>query len=116
MVRRAASMSATVMLMPHLIPAADAVRLAPACGASALHPGAARRIPDTRPSFSFGFISQMACLRCKDHLCCIRRVESEHSKDRQRGHLAMTEGGPRKIGVSIEVKPHAYDPTANPEL
>jgi len=28
----------------------------------------------------------------------------------------MTEGGPRKIGVSIEVKPHAYDPIANPEL
>ena len=28
----------------------------------------------------------------------------------------MTDGGPRKIGVSIEVKPHAYDPEANPEL
>ena len=28
----------------------------------------------------------------------------------------MTDGGPRKIGVSIEVKPHAYDPAANPEL
>ena len=28
----------------------------------------------------------------------------------------MSDGGPRKIGVSIEVKPHAYDPTANPEL
>ena len=28
----------------------------------------------------------------------------------------MTDTGPRKIGVSIEVKPHAYDPIANPEL
>lgn len=28
----------------------------------------------------------------------------------------MTDGGPRKIGVSIEVKPHAYDPIRNPEL
>ena len=23
---------------------------------------------------------------------------------------------PRRIGVSIDVKPHAYDPAANPEL
>src|SRR5437773_2606200 len=28
----------------------------------------------------------------------------------------MSDGGPRKIGLSIEVKPHAYDPIANPEL
>jgi uncharacterized RDD family membrane protein YckC len=28
----------------------------------------------------------------------------------------MSDSGPRKIGVSIEVKPHAYDPVANPEL
>lgn len=28
----------------------------------------------------------------------------------------MSDGGPRKIGVSIDVKPHAYDPVANPEL
>jgi uncharacterized RDD family membrane protein YckC len=28
----------------------------------------------------------------------------------------MSDGGPKKIGVSIEVKPHAYDPVANPEL
>jgi uncharacterized RDD family membrane protein YckC len=28
----------------------------------------------------------------------------------------MTDSGPRRIGVSIEVKPHAYDPVANPEL
>jgi uncharacterized RDD family membrane protein YckC len=28
----------------------------------------------------------------------------------------MSDGGPRRIGVSIEVKPHAYDPAANPEL
>jgi uncharacterized RDD family membrane protein YckC len=28
----------------------------------------------------------------------------------------MAEGAPRRIGVSIELKPHAYDPAANPEL
>ena len=28
----------------------------------------------------------------------------------------MTDDGPGRIGVSIEVKPHAYDPAANPEL
>src|SRR5262245_35386782 len=28
----------------------------------------------------------------------------------------MTDRGPRKIGVSIEVKPHAYDPIANTQL
>lgn len=28
----------------------------------------------------------------------------------------MSADDPRRIGVSIEVKPHAYDPTANPEL
>jgi uncharacterized RDD family membrane protein YckC len=28
----------------------------------------------------------------------------------------MSDGGPRRLGVSIEVKPHAYDPVANPEL
>ena len=28
----------------------------------------------------------------------------------------MTDNGPRKIGVSIELKPHAYHPAANPEL
>jgi uncharacterized RDD family membrane protein YckC len=28
----------------------------------------------------------------------------------------MSDGGPRRLGVSIDVKPHAYDPTANPEL
>jgi uncharacterized RDD family membrane protein YckC len=28
----------------------------------------------------------------------------------------MTDNGPRRIGVSIEVKPHAYDPLKNPEL
>ena len=28
----------------------------------------------------------------------------------------MIEGGPRRIGVSIELKPHAYDPVVNPEL
>jgi uncharacterized RDD family membrane protein YckC len=28
----------------------------------------------------------------------------------------MTESGPQRIGMSIDVKPHAYDPIANPEL
>jgi uncharacterized RDD family membrane protein YckC len=28
----------------------------------------------------------------------------------------MAESEPRRIGVSIELKPHAYDPVANPEL
>ena len=28
----------------------------------------------------------------------------------------MTDSGPRRIGVSIELKPHAYDPAAQPEL
>ncbi len=28
----------------------------------------------------------------------------------------MSDAGPRKIGVSIEIKPHAYDPIANSEL
>jgi uncharacterized RDD family membrane protein YckC len=28
----------------------------------------------------------------------------------------MSESEPRRIGVSIEMKPHAYDPVANPEL
>ena len=28
----------------------------------------------------------------------------------------MTDHEPRRIGVSIELKPHAYDPVANPEL
>jgi uncharacterized RDD family membrane protein YckC len=28
----------------------------------------------------------------------------------------MAEGAPRRIGVSIDVKPHAYDPAAHPEL
>jgi uncharacterized RDD family membrane protein YckC len=28
----------------------------------------------------------------------------------------MTTGEPKRIGVSIELKPHAYDPAANPEL
>src|SRR5262245_57107052 len=28
----------------------------------------------------------------------------------------MAESEPKRIGVSIELKPHAYDPVANPEL
>jgi uncharacterized RDD family membrane protein YckC len=32
------------------------------------------------------------------------------------GIPAVTEGEPKRIGVSIELKPHAFDPLANPEL
>ncbi len=28
----------------------------------------------------------------------------------------MTDSGPARIGISLDVKPHAYDPVANPEL
>jgi uncharacterized RDD family membrane protein YckC len=28
----------------------------------------------------------------------------------------MTDNGPRRLGVSIELKPHAYDPATSPEL
>jgi uncharacterized RDD family membrane protein YckC len=28
----------------------------------------------------------------------------------------MSDSGPRRIGLSVEVKPHAYDPAINPEL
>jgi uncharacterized RDD family membrane protein YckC len=28
----------------------------------------------------------------------------------------MTDFGPSRIGISLDVKPHAYDPSANPEL
>jgi len=28
----------------------------------------------------------------------------------------MTDSGPSRIGISLDVKPHAYDPAANPEL
>jgi len=28
----------------------------------------------------------------------------------------MTDSGPRRIGIAVDVKPHAYDPVANPEL
>ena len=28
----------------------------------------------------------------------------------------MTDSGPERIGISLDVKPHAYDPAANPEL
>jgi len=34
----------------------------------------------------------------------------------ERGIRIMTTGEPKSIGVSIELKPHAYDPAANPEL
>src|SRR5262245_3332145 len=32
------------------------------------------------------------------------------------GDRPMTDSGPRRIGVSIELKPHAYDPVIHPEL
>jgi uncharacterized RDD family membrane protein YckC len=28
----------------------------------------------------------------------------------------MTDSGPSRIGITLDVKPHAYDPAANPEL
>jgi len=28
----------------------------------------------------------------------------------------MTDSGPSRIGIALDVKPHAYDPAANPEL
>jgi uncharacterized RDD family membrane protein YckC len=28
----------------------------------------------------------------------------------------MTDSGPSRLGISLDVKPHAYDPAANPEL
>jgi uncharacterized RDD family membrane protein YckC len=34
----------------------------------------------------------------------------------EEGHPAMTDSESRRIGVSIDLKPHAYDPAANPEL
>src|SRR3954470_1528501 len=30
--------------------------------------------------------------------------------------MAMPESGPRRIGLNVEVKPHAYDPVTHPEL
>src|SRR5204862_6553980 len=30
--------------------------------------------------------------------------------------MPMADSEPRRIGVSIELKPHAYDPVTNPEL
>jgi uncharacterized RDD family membrane protein YckC len=36
-------------------------------------------------------------------------------KDSGQDRAAMT-SDPKKIGVSMEIKPHAYDPAANPEL
>src|SRR5215510_792252 len=38
------------------------------------------------------------------------------AKGRAKGRAPMTDNEPRRIGVSIEIKPHAYDPVANPEL
>jgi uncharacterized RDD family membrane protein YckC len=33
----------------------------------------------------------------------------------EEGRLAMTDSAPRGIGVSIDLKPHAYDPAVSPE-
>src|SRR4029450_7245581 len=60
-------------------------------------------------------MSQWPCLSREDRLCSICR-DMKHSNNGQRGYLHMSDGGPRKIGVSIDVKPHAYDPVVNPEL
>jgi uncharacterized RDD family membrane protein YckC len=34
----------------------------------------------------------------------------------EEGRLSMTASAPRGIGISIDLKPHAYDPAVNPEL
>ena len=39
-----------------------------------------------------------------------------HLPGRYHAGLIMTDSGPLRIGISLDVKPHAYDPTANPEL
>jgi uncharacterized RDD family membrane protein YckC len=43
-------------------------------------------------------------------------VFSAHFPGKQLGFRIMATGEPKRIGVSIEVRPHAYDPAANPEL
>src|SRR5438067_5023982 len=51
----------------------------------------------------------LPCVSRQDHLLSIRPWI--------RTRIAvMTDSGPRKIGVSIELKPHAYDPIVNPEF
>src|SRR5262249_8197668 len=39
-----------------------------------------------------------------------------HFRCARAGLRIMATSEPRRIGVSIELKPHAYDPAANPEL
>jgi uncharacterized RDD family membrane protein YckC len=43
-------------------------------------------------------------------------LESQNLESQGSDEDTMTDSGPRRIGVSIELKPHAYDPAANPEL
>jgi uncharacterized RDD family membrane protein YckC len=56
--------------------------------------------------------------RCDDSAgqatCAGSRLPS-FSQNRNQGR-PMVEGEPRRIGFTIEVKPHAYDPVRNPEL
>src|SRR5262249_47418680 len=110
MVRRAASMSPIVMLMPYL---------SPPLGESAVSHGALDRILEHKAALELHLANGRASCAKTIYAAfrrwnwSIARIESE---DRERGHLVMTDGGQRKIGVSIDVKPHAYDPAANPEL
>jgi uncharacterized RDD family membrane protein YckC len=43
-------------------------------------------------------------------------VAPRHLLERYIAGLNMTNSGPQRIGVSFDIKPHAYDPVANPEL
>src|SRR5215813_1695090 len=50
---------------------------------------------------------------------CVQPVYSPFAggfEQREAREKAMSDSGPRRIGVSIELKPHAYDPFTNPEL
>src|SRR5262245_15263274 len=86
-VRRAASMSASVIAMPQTL---------------LLHqPTAQATAPSNGPCL----------LRAASLLSICRWIRAEGSQRK-----AMSDSGPRRIGVSIELKPHAYDPFSNPEL
>src|SRR5262249_22254638 len=87
MVWRAASTSARVMVIPLLL--------------------RARRPLGPRPLRTM----------CKWPVPLASRQSTLHvAEDSSRGSPVMTDSAPRRIGVSIELKPHAYDPVANPEL
>src|SRR5262245_34787805 len=93
MVRWAASMSASVIAMPYLLTCLTSCQ-------------------GTRLPRSTG-----ACPQAGNWPVPLASGQStlplpEDSRKRE----AMSDGGPRRIGVSIELKPHAYDPFANPEL